>query len=175
MEINPYDPPVAAAIAPDPVEVARGPHMLLFEWTAVLLFNLIVPTLFAWSMTSNEAKIGAAIAVLVIAAGGFFFCFKQPLPMLLAIRGGILVALSQVFPILQILCGALAIQAWTLIGSIRDSSFQEMLSTATAGFLVTLVTGLLLIAASLMAGLVMRWVTPERWWIVQTRSPMESL
>lgn len=170
MELNPYDPPRSAPIASEqPVGVVRGPFLLSFEWTAVLLFNLIVPTLFAWSMTNTEAKLGAAFAVLVVAAAGYFFCFQQPWPMLIAIRGGILVALTQVFPILQIVCGSLALQAWMLLGAMQNSSFQEMLSSIPAGFLVTLLTGLLLIASSFIAGLLMRWVTPARWWIVQTR------
>jgi hypothetical protein len=170
MELNPYDPPRPAPMASEqPVDVVRGPFMLAFEWTAVLLFNLIVPTLFAWSMTNNDAKLGALIAVLVVAAAGYYFCFQKPLPILIAIRGGILVALTQVFPILHIVCGSLALQAWILLGDMRKSSFQEMLSSIPAGFLVTLMTGLLLIASSFVVGMLMRWVTPAQWWIVKAR------
>jgi hypothetical protein len=122
-------------------------------------------------MTSHQAKLGVAFAIALVACLGYYLCLKQPTAILLVIRGGILVALSQVFPVLQIVCGASAIQSLIAIGWIPNSSFQQMLSSVAAGFFVTLLTGTFLILLSFFAGLLLRWVTPRHWWVVQRPFP----
>jgi len=168
---NPYNPPppIPTGEVP-PVKSIRGPWLLAIEWTAVLMFNMIVPVLLGWSMTNSQAKMGSAIAVALVATLGYYACVRFPTPMLLTIRGGMVVAVSQVFPVLQVLCGALAIHGLIVVGWIQESSFREMLSFVFSGFMVTLLTGLFLLATSLVIGLFLRCVTPTSWWQVQVRA-----
>ncbi|MFN7733206.1 MAG: hypothetical protein ACK5OB_15020 [Pirellula sp.] len=171
--LNPYQPPAANpdAIATETRRdrVVAGPLMLSIEWTAVLCFNLIVPVLFGMGMTSEQAKIGVFLAVAMIACIGYYFCYARPLPVLFIIRGGVLVALSQFFPILQVFAGALSIQILLTLGIIEDSDILNMLSTATAGFLAALLTGTILMIAAFVVGILLRLVTPDRWWLAKER------
>jgi len=171
--LNPYQPPVASpeAIATEtrPERVVAGPLVLSIEWTAVLCFNLIVPVLFGMGMTSERAKIGVFLAIAMIACIGYYFCYARPLPVLFIIRGGVLVALSQMFPMLQVFAGALSIQILLTLGIIEDSDILNMLSTATAGFLAALLTGTILMSAAFIVGVLLRLVTPDRWWLAKER------
>ncbi|MEI8211154.1 MAG: hypothetical protein WCI02_03345 [Planctomycetota bacterium] len=167
--INPYKPPdTTLDESPVPAveqSLVAGPLLLSIEWTAILAFNLIVPILFAWGMTSAVAKLGMGLAIFIILLSGYYFCLSRPLPVLFVIRGGVLVALSQMFPVLQVCAGAVAMKIYLILGVIDDSSFLDMLSTGTAGFLVTMITGLILMGVSLVLGFLIRAVTPDRWWL----------
>lgn len=169
--LNPYQPPAenpeSIATQSRRERVVAGPLMLSIEWTGVLCFNLIVPILFGMGMTSERAKLGVFAAIVMIACIGYYFCYARPLPVLFIIRGGVLVALSQVFPILQVFAGALAISILLTSGIIEDSDILHMLETATAGFLAALLTGTILMTASLIVGILLRLVTPDRWWLAK--------
>lgn len=170
--VNPYDPPDVGSESSDADGMGRvvaGPWALSIEWTVVLAFNLIVPALVAWPMTTTSAKIGCLFAILMVALSGYYLCISHPLPILFAIRGGLAVALSQVIPVVHLTAGAIAIRSLIAIGVIRESSFYDMLSTGTAGFLVTLFTACVLIGASFVAGLLLRLVTPDRWWLARSQ------
>jgi hypothetical protein len=167
--INPYKPPETSLdespVSADVKRLVAGPLLLSIEWTAILAFNLIVPILFAWGMTTGVAKLGMGLAVFIILLTGYYFCLSRPLPVLFVIRGGVLVALSQMFPVLQVCAGAAALYILLNLGVIEDSSFFDMLSTGTVGFLVTLITALILVGVSLFLGFLIRAVTPDRWWL----------
>lgn len=174
-EKNPYQPPRLGNQPKDDLglhheksRVLTSPLILSIEWTVILGFNLIVPALVAWGFTNAPAKLGSGFAVFLIALTGYYFCITKPLPMLFIIRGGVLVALSQFVPALQLVAGAISIRALILFRIVPESSFNEMLSSPTAGFLATLFTGLILIAASLTLGFLIRIVTPDRWWLAKS-------
>lgn len=172
---NPYQPPRLgdqtakdARLLHEQARVLASPLVLSIEWTVILAFNLIVPALVAWGITNAPAKLGSGFAVFLIALTGYYFCITKPLPMLFIIRGGVLVALSQFVPALQLVAGAISIRALILFRIVPESSFNEMLSTPAAGFLVTLITGLILIGMSLTLGFLIRIVTPDRWWLAKS-------
>jgi hypothetical protein len=169
--INPYDPPEVGSQPSNAAlqeRVVAGPWVLSIEWTVVLAFNLIVPALVAWPMTTTNAKIGCLFAIVIVGLTGYYLCISHPLPILFAIRGGLVVALSQVIPVVHFTAGAMAIRSLIVVGVIRESSFYDMLSTVTAGFLVTLITACVLIGASFVVGLLLRMVTPDRWWLARS-------
>jgi hypothetical protein len=169
---NPYQPPSADDTqAMREEQVARSGWLLAIEWSAVFLFNLIVPALFGWSMTSTSAKLGSIAACLCILAIGYAGCARGPLLMLTIIRGSALIALTQVVPVLQIFCGMLAIQSLIFLGWIQEGNFHQMLQSAVSGFFVTWITGSLLIATGFLAGLLFRCITPKRWWVVSSPLP----
>lgn len=174
-EKNPYQPPrISKPLGNDErmlheqSRVLASPLILSIEWTIILAFNLIVPALVAWAITSTSAKLGSGFAIFLMALTGYYFCITKPLPMLFIIRGGVLVALSQFVPALQLVAGAISIHALILVRVVTESSFNEMLSTPLAGFLVTLLTGLILISVSLTLGFLIRIVTPDRWWLAKS-------
>lgn len=174
-EKNPYQPPRISnpsgndeRLLHEQSRVLASPLILSIEWTIILAFNLIVPALVAWAITSTSAKLGSGFAIFLMALTGYYFCITKPLPMLFIIRGGVLVALSQFVPALQLVAGAISIHALILVRVVTESSFNEMLSTPLAGFLVTLLTGLILISVSLTLGFLIRIVTPDRWWLAKS-------
>ena len=176
-EKNPYQPPRLGnqpenkvRLLHEEARVLTSPLTLSIEWTVILGFNLIVPALVAWGLTNTPAKLGSAFALFLIALIGYYFCITKPLPMLFIIRGGVLVALSQFVPALQLVAGAISIRALILFRIVPESSFNEMLSTPTAGFLVPLLTGLILIGISLTLGFLIRIVTPDRWWLAKSHT-----
>ncbi len=167
MELNPYDPPETIAVQPRELQkVTHGTWLLSFEWTAVYLLNLVIPSFLAWTMTTAPARIGALGAIVILLAVGYCLCQVRPLWMLVTIRGSFLVAISQIFPILQIMCGALAIRSLIFIGWIEEANFREMLGTTASGFIVTMLTGGSLLLISAVLGLILMAISPRRWWTI---------
>ena len=135
-EKNPYQPPRLGnqpenqvRLLHEEARVLTSPLTLSIEWTVILGFNLIVPALVAWGLTNTPAKLGSAFSLFLIALIGYYFCITKPLPMLFIIRGGVLVALSQFVPALQLVAGAISIRALILFRIVPESSFNEMLRT----------------------------------------------
>lgn len=178
MDFNPYQ-------SPEPVfegereqrrkDYVRSPGLLMFEWVAVLLFNLIVPLLFAWSMTNHQARLGCAIAIALAALVGAALCRWAPSAMLIVIRGGVFVAVSQVFPALQIIAGALSFSTLSRIGMLPTTDVPDVISSTFGGFMVTLSTGILLLAASCVFGIGLWMITPKSWWVVFRYLPRQEV
>ncbi len=84
--------------------------------------------------------------------------------------GGVAVALSQVFPIVQMMAGLVGFAVAKRIGvpvDVRDGGMDwaagpPNADTVVAGFVVTMITGGLLLLASIAAGLAIRAVLSLR-------------
>lgn len=71
-------------------------------WAVVLGSNLVVPVLFVIGMEVLHAAVpGIVLGVVAVWAVGAFVCRKQPELVDTVCHGGILTALSQVFPFLH--------------------------------------------------------------------------
>ncbi|QEH35324.1 hypothetical protein OJF2_38750 [Aquisphaera giovannonii] len=162
-DFDPYAPPAHAGSG-EAIRRLVGPRTAL-GWIAVFLLNMIVPLLFGWSMTREGGRVGMAAAILTLFATGCWICTARrqlASPLLL---GAAFVGLSQVFPLLQILAGSAGMVAATAlrVAENNDDALPRVIGEA-GGFVVTLVTGGLLMAASLVAGLSLRMLTPAHWW-----------
>jgi hypothetical protein len=135
---------------------------LCLGWLAVFALNLIVPLFLGWGVTAPEGRIGMLLAVLFILVLGLWICASARQVGFALVVGGVAVALSQVFPILQMMAGIFGFALAQGIGVLaRDADgiaadvFHDV-DTVAAGFVVTMTTGGLLVAASTVAGLAIR-------------------
>lgn len=168
---NPFQPS-GDSVEPEPSErrVIHSPMVLSIQWTVVVLCNLIVPLLIGWSMTSREGRAGIASAVLIALLMGYIGSVFAPLFILFTTRGGLLVALSQAFPVLHMVAGWVAIACLNRIGIHPDFDFGLMADKRfgfVAAFFLTVLTGGILVATACGLGLLIRLVTPDRWWLAK--------
>ena len=107
-----------------------------------------------------------SIAVVFLLVLGCCICAmgrKLAAPLIV---GGAFVALTQVFPILQIAAGMMGMGVGRAIGvaSLGDDSLPPRLNSEYGGFVVTFVTGGILMATGACSGMLIRLLTPARWW-----------
>jgi hypothetical protein len=154
-DFDPYAPPTHAG----PGEAVRRlmtPRAIL-GWIAVFLLNMVVPLLFGWSMTRDGGRVGMAVASLALFAVGCGICTARR-----GLVAPLFVGLSQVVPVLQILAGSIGVEVALALRVAVGSDLSTRLTEA-GGFVVTLVTGGLLMAASLVAGLLLRLLARAPW------------
>jgi hypothetical protein len=169
---NPFAP--STVVESESVETKRvvaSTWIMSLEWTAVLLFNLIAPLLIGWGVTDLAARFGVASAVVLVLGTGILFCQLYPLLMLFTIRGAVLVGLTQVIPVLHFIIGVFSVAFLTLSGVFPPDQLPPKIAVGfKSGFFLTLVMGSQLLALSLVIGLLMRLVTPDRWWLAKDRN-----
>jgi hypothetical protein len=81
-----------------------------------------------------------------------------------------LVAFSQFFPVLQLLAGMLGIEFMRKTGIIPGKNLDIGNLGLVDAFLVTMATGSILVGISCLFGLLLRLVTPDRWWMAKRRA-----
>jgi hypothetical protein len=87
-------------------------------WTFVFVANLPVPLLASWGAVLEGGGVGlfGGLAILYL-LGATVCALRWPIGRSL-VQGGIVVALTQLFPMLQVGCGVLAVFIWdAIIGS----------------------------------------------------------
>ena len=170
---NPFEPS-ESTIAPEVKSrrVIHSPLVLSIQWTVVVLVNLIVPYLFAGGMTGPMGGWGIFLGVVLVLLFGIWASSALPMGVLLTVRGGVLVALSQFFPVIHLMAGLLSIDFYRRTGMIP----AEQLDRGNVGFLsallLTVSTGGILLMISCGLGVILKWITPSRWW--KTREPVVS-
>lgn len=153
---------------PDSIRRAGGrrSRRLAGGWVKVFAANLPIPFGFGTMSVDQGALVGLIGALFVMAVLGADACSRWDRPGRAVIAGGVLVALAQLIPIPQVCAGALALRVATGLGlavPVEDLGFSRATGVA-GGFLVTMTTGGLLIAAALLLGLFLQLITPSRWW-----------
>lgn len=133
------------------------------RWSRVFALNMIVPLLFGLPMTFGIGWVGMFAAVPVLFALGGCVCACQPNIGRALIRGGVLVALSQLFPVLQIMAGLVAMDLTAVLGQVKATVGRPPeVASVSGGFLMTIFTGLLLMCAALFLGLLIQAILPDR-------------
>ncbi|QDV34178.1 hypothetical protein [Tautonia plasticadhaerens] len=159
-------------LAPTGGSESNGPagglrsRRLATGWVKVFAANLPIPLCFGTMSVDRGAFVGLIGALFVMAVLGADACSRWDRPGRAVIGGGVLVALAQMFPLPQVCAGALALRVASglaLAVPVEDLGFSRATGVA-GGFLVTLMTGGLLIAGALLLGLVLQLITPARWW-----------
>ena len=130
-------------------------------WLMVFLANLPIPLMFGWIFTAKHGRLGMAAAILLWWLMGHQICRTSRGFNLALVTGGLLVGLSQIFPILQSQAGAWSLGIGSKLGQVKPVHGEEfMVLTELGGFLVTMLTGGILIAVALACGSVIRAITP---------------
>jgi hypothetical protein len=134
-------------------------------WTLAFAVNLPVPMFLAISCVDKWAGLGVIGALVVMAVLGNKACSRRDRPSRAVVFGGIVVAVLQLIPLLQVCAGTLALRAGAELGLATSSDVGLYRATGVlGGFLVTMLTGAQLIGVALVLGLFTMLITPSRWW-----------
>ena len=124
-----------------------------WAWLALCLANLALPLFLGWDVTSNGGRVGMLSAVGFTLVLGIVLVERwSRLRVALAI-GSVVTAVSQAFPLLQIVAGSVSLDAVNRLGHDPGTGFgNERGLTELGGFAVTLLTAGLMILAALAGG-----------------------
>jgi hypothetical protein len=165
---NPYEAPKTSATEGSPKRAGdrRYASRLHLAWVIVFLLNLVVPGFFGWMVTESGGRNGMLIATLLLLALGYGACGAARRTARTLVFGGLLVTITQFFPLVQIVAGFIGLGIGEAIGQadMSDDALPGQVKSEAGGFLITLVTGGLLMAISLVAGGFLRIITPGHWW-----------
>jgi hypothetical protein len=147
---------------PTPGDTNKDPYVRALGWSGIYGLNLFVPLpLGLLVIRDGSGWIGMLFAVALCWATGLVVCTQFPRLYSVLSPGGVLIAFTQFFPVLQIIAGAVAIGTYEDLGG--DNVLQTGLQ-AIGGFVVTLWTAFpLLLAAFVLGGgfrLVLSWFAP---------------
>lgn len=137
----------------------RGGTLLWHHlWTAVFAANLVLPMWVASDMLGQGGEVGMALAVGILWLAGDLAGVRSRDLRRILIGGGIAVAVSQFFPILQFWAGmfSVVLVGWAFEGPRNELGLGQKLS-GVEGFLATFLTGSLLLLACYLAGAVFLW------------------
>jgi hypothetical protein len=121
-------------------------------WPMVFLANLPVPLLFGWGVCDWSGRIGMFAAIGLLYVLGREICRRVRGLDLIMICGGVLVALSQVYPMIHIFSAGLAFRTAERLGLLESTKVPDVAGAFT-GCIVTLLTGGILLAIAAVAGL----------------------
>lgn len=167
-EFNPYEPPSDAATISiaDPTPNRRVRKFSYVAWLFVFAINMAVPLFLSHPVTEKHGRLGLLFGALLLLALGYYLCAVNRRFGPALIVGGVLIAISQVFPVMQVIAGMLGMTVGKAMGlaSFGDDYEVPQITTEEGGFIVTLVTGGILMAAAACSGMLLRLVTPAHWW-----------
>lgn len=133
-------------------------------WSVVFAANLVVTLILGWPMCGPDGKVGLALAVAGYWSLGILGLAGEKRWGRALVYGGIPVGLSQFFPMAQIYAGIFATGVWSRLAPglqhpiFHGSGFGLPL---VGGFVVTGVTGALLMTAAFLIGWVLLKMFPE--------------
>jgi hypothetical protein len=158
--VNPYQSP-GSDTAPRPSLPADpgASRRLKLAWCGVFLANLCAPLWFGWLMTERGGTLGMFASVSVLFVVGYWVCAIRETVAKALVVGGVAVALTQVFPILQIAAGMAGLLLAAVMGLLQWPEPEDVFPSVTndlRAFVVGMTTGVLLMGMALVAGLVIR-------------------
>ncbi len=135
-----------------------------FAWVFIFAINMAIPLLFGASMTEQHGRLGMSVAALLLLVFGSFICAANRKLAVALLAGGALVALTQLFPILHIIAGMIGMSVGQALGhaTLDTDDDPSRITSELGGFIVTIVTGGILMAGSLFIGVVLRFITSFR-------------
>jgi hypothetical protein len=161
-ETNPYAPPASLRTGSQPRGDSGQRGLIIYlAWFAVLVLNLAIPLLLALPLTDDRARIGMLIAIALLCAAGCWVCANSRQAGRSLVIGGVLVGLSQLFPILQMFAGVVAMNIGVFSGLGHHGEI-ETLNTEIGGLVVTLITGTILMSIAAGIGFVIERLMRSR-------------
>ncbi|MDG3004559.1 hypothetical protein [Paludisphaera mucosa] len=149
-----YDPDFAADFIDKLGERSAG-RPPVRAWMLVCAGNLIVPGFFGTMLTREGGRLGMVLGVLVVLWLGRRACRHAREAVLTVVYGGWVVAVLQIFPLLQVAAGFCGVGAAVQTGRAMRSDYTHI-DDVFGGLLATLVTGGLLIVVAAVFGLIGR-------------------
>jgi hypothetical protein len=136
-------------------------------WTVAFALNLATPLMFGWPLTNLKGQIGLASAATTLLIIGWSLCVNVTRVSIPLVVGGFGIALTQLIPLLQLIVGMIGIRITRSLGLVTDNPKAHNLPqihSVAGGFLVTFITGGILMAAGAVFGLAIWQIIPKRWW-----------
>lgn len=139
-------------------------------WAIVFGLNMVLPLLFSVEVTQHHGRFGMGAASLVLLIAGWVLCALSARTARKLILGAVIVALTQFFPILQIVAGSVSMGIAASIqqadGGGGDSGRDEVgfpeITSELGGFMVTMLVGGILLAFASIIGFVVSSVVRQR-------------
>lgn len=139
-------------------------------WTLVFVANLPVPVLCAGMFVAPDGWFGLCGGLAVLFWVGFALCLFRFRVGRSLVWGGGIIALSQMFPVLQLFCGAFGLGMWETIGGqrlLRDEDFHGpepgwQGDQNIAALTVVFFTAHPLLVIAVLIGAFARWVGGDR-------------
>jgi hypothetical protein len=139
-------------------------------WSCVLVVNLVMPLRFAGVVTRGLAWYGVGLAIATCWLAGMVACRKAPRIALSLVFGGVAVALSQFWPMLQFCAGILALQFCPM----NSTGDPGHLTGVFAGFLATTITAACLLAVAFLIGVPLAYLVERHSATKKTALPDKS-
>jgi hypothetical protein len=163
-EHNPYETPanVASASLPEGTARPRAGAFTYAAWIFIFAINTAIPLLFSASVTDQHGKLGMSMAALFLLALGCYICAANRKLAVALLAGGALIALTQLLPGLQIIAGMIGMGVGQALGHATlsgDDNPAARITSEFGGVVVTFITGGILMAGSLCAGVLLQFVT----------------
>ena len=163
---NPYEAPRSSETTRIP-EAQRGKFRLLWAWGLVFLLNLPVPIILAMPFTTRYSLFGLVAIVALFLSLGLVVCrrfagFGQCL-----VAGGLLTALSQFIPFLQLFSGLVAINSAQSFGftidnpQSNDGAIRFLLPSMLGVIWTALVTASIIGGCAISLGLILKMLFPK--------------
>ena len=155
-DINPYEAPSAHS----PLPVAQSPSTFFQKrgvvqtaWFLAVAINLPIPLMFGFSFTAEgAARLGMLIGIAAVYGTGVWICLHKAEVMWRLIVGSVFTALSQIWPMLHMLVGIVAMGISKFIFDADRE--RDQIEAIPEVVLSTLLTGLGLIIPSFVMGLI---------------------
>ncbi len=167
---NPYISPETDLTGPPEVnrKTERSGVGLYLAWVAVFFSNMIVPTFWGYSMIKELGGVGLCLAAISLLNLGLWSCAISRKVGGSLVVGGVVIGLSQFAPALQIIAGWAGLSARKAF--MRADETPTDITNVSGGFVITFVTGGILMAMSLAIGLILRGILS--FW--DTRAPQSA-
>lgn len=168
---NPYASPHAVEEPGDGLSASQAEpgsvRRQMMMWTLAVLANVPVPLTFALNETTVAGKFGITAAVLVFLLVGSALAWQNSRICKILTRGCLVVSLTQLFPILQVIAGAIALEVVKRVGlgdPLRDE-FGNSDDLAFAGaMLASLLVGTAIAVVGGFVGLLIAAINWSEWW-----------
>lgn len=158
-QFNPYQAPTSGHSPSLEMNQVEQQPASVAAWVLVYSLNLPVPFFFGIVVTDGTGKFGMVLAVVVLLAAGVFATRRYPRTLTAISIGGLVTALSQFYPMLQMFAGMAALfvtEALSLSdsGAVGAGGFENV-GTVLGGFCATCITAFIeIIVAAMVGGLV---------------------
>ena len=155
-DINPYEAPSADSplpVAQSPSTFFQKPVVVQSAWFLAVAINLPMPLMFGFSFTAEgAARLGMLIGIAAVYGTGVWICLHRAEVMWRLIVGSAFTAISQVWPMLHMLVGIVAMGISKFIFDADRE--RDQIEAIPEVILTTLLTGIGLIIPSLVMGLI---------------------
>jgi len=147
---NPYAPPVSRDVALDREGADRKPKRRLLTWSVLYVLNLVVPLMFGFQCVNGALGVlGMFVGIGLFFVGTVVVLERRKWLYAPFCVGAAFLGLSQLWPVLQMFAGMLALTATEFVFGTPERTLH-----AFASSFATIITGSLLLIVAAVSGLV---------------------